>query len=1370
MRKLILALIAVAGTAFAGPVPPSSCPNCVLSTDQPQNAQINIGTATIRGTLTVSTVNVTNFNVADLTVTNIIGSGSGLSSLNASALASGTVPSARVVGSYTGITTLGTISGGAWEGDVVAPEFGGTGKNWSNVAQGNIPYFSGLGLMTTLSPGAVNRVLQSGGAGANPSWTGAPTLLGTNITAIPLANLVTGGTLPTAIGVADASLTVVSGSKITGNISGNAANIVGTLAIGQLGAGNLAADIVAQTLNDIGTPAGTFGGPQQSAQVTVNAQGRVTNIAQFAIPILSSSAARVDAPNDWIYPQTSQSSWTYNAPLLVRSSVNASAFFGDGSGLTNVSASVAPNSIDTNKLTTDAVTTIKIINAAVDSNKLAADAVTTLKILNASVTGAKLAASSVDTAKMTTDAVTTSKILNGSVTTAKLAASSVDTTKIVDGSVTNAKLAANSVDTAKIATDAVSNSQIINGAITPAKLSIAYLPLTGGTLSGAIAVAGTSVTANAFFGDGSHLTGVSGSSFSGGGVANTTTFFSSVTVIGNMDVQGSDFHAERGFFGDTTTGFISSFTFAGDLAMADGGNLDLHGQGVLTARSSVTASGMFTDSLLAESQITAPLILGPTPSGIAAPFINMSAGSAGQDMAVTLGDANGGPSAGSISVTAGSGAPDSGSHGGAITFTTGNGRLHSTPRHGGNYTINIGDADTADQNGSFVVHPPVGADLTYFNGDLTGGSASFASSSVTANAFFGDGSHLTGISSGGGDGITFISTTTAGVAISSDVAVEVNTALPVSLKVANHGLGQPAVEVYAKIDGDPAVIKLGYYDLSDVLVQNASIQTNPQQAGTPVTFQHVDTNGGFLQLTDSKVVIGNGATSGHVDVEAGTITATGSISAPTYFGDGSNLTGISAGSPSGPDGAVQFNNSGSLGGQDELFWDSTNTRLGIGLAPAFNAAQANIESLQYTAVTTGGAGNGISIQYTAGATAGSEVVGVTASSISVQIEDGVSTAGDIAAAILGNGPASALVAASTYAVPGLVSYWTMDEGAGTTLFDSVGSLDASFPSGTFVTGISSNGIDGTGGGATVNPFSLDMNTSDWTILTWAKISGGQVGGAIFGNYDGNGGSGSGAIPGWFYFIYGTGQCIVDTSAIGTTSACTLPAADSTWHHVAMTYTHGFPDVLNIYFDGVLNVTQNVAVVGRIGGTNPLLIGDSGPVAFAPFNGSLDEFGVVNRALTQPEIAAVVASTIYATSPATPQTVAPAASPVYLTGGLTANGLPEAALHVNGSIKMTDGNEASGNVLVSDASGVASWQNPSALTGVVARGVQVKTKAELDAITPALGDAYYCSDCTVPYDLCTTTAATLSGFRAVLNSAINTITPGTLVPKGCGTDE
>lgn len=63
-----------------------------------------------------------------------------------------------------------------------------------------------------------------------------------------------------------------------------------------------------------------------------------------------------------------------------------------------------------------------------------------------------------------------------------------------------------------------------------------------------------------------------------------------------------------------------------------------------------------------------------------------------------------------------------------------------------------------------------------------------------------------------------------------------------------------------------------------------------------------------------------------------------------------------------------------------------------------------------------------------------------------------------------------------------------------------------------------------------------------------------------------------------------------------------------------------------------------------------------------------------------------------------------------------------------------------------------------------------TKAQIDGMSPAVGDTIHCIDCTVPYDTCTGTAAVVSGYRAETYSAISTVVPGTLVPKGCGSGQ
>lgn len=78
--------------------------------------------------------------------------------------------------------------------------------------------------------------------------------------------------------------------------------------------------------------------------------------------------------------------------------------------------------------------------------------------------------------------------------------------------------------------------------------------------------------------------------------------------------------------------------------------------------------------------------------------------------------------------------------------------------------------------------------------------------------------------------------------------------------------------------------------------------------------------------------------------------------------------------------------------------------------PAETAATLEVQDLTYTAVDDlGQDGNNITIEYTAGGTAGSEVVTVTDTAISVEIEDGVSTATQIETAINASAAALALI-------------------------------------------------------------------------------------------------------------------------------------------------------------------------------------------------------------------------------------------------------------------------------------------------------------------------------------------------------------------------
>lgn len=73
-------------------------------------------------------------------------------------------------------------------------------------------------------------------------------------------------------------------------------------------------------------------------------------------------------------------------------------------------------------------------------------------------------------------------------------------------------------------------------------------------------------------------------------------------------------------------------------------------------------------------------------------------------------------------------------------------------------------------------------------------------------------------------------------------------------------------------------------------------------------------------------------------------------------------------------------------------------------------SSVKIQDLTFTSKLVGTAGNAITINYNSGATAGAEVVSIASTTqISVQIEDGVSTADQIADAIAAHGAANALV-------------------------------------------------------------------------------------------------------------------------------------------------------------------------------------------------------------------------------------------------------------------------------------------------------------------------------------------------------------------------
>lgn len=88
--------------------------------------------------------------------------------VSASNLTTGTVPSARVAGSYTGITGLGTVTVGTWSASTVAVTVGGTGL--TGYAIGDLIYASGTTTLAKLPTGTAAQYLRVNAGATAPEW------------------------------------------------------------------------------------------------------------------------------------------------------------------------------------------------------------------------------------------------------------------------------------------------------------------------------------------------------------------------------------------------------------------------------------------------------------------------------------------------------------------------------------------------------------------------------------------------------------------------------------------------------------------------------------------------------------------------------------------------------------------------------------------------------------------------------------------------------------------------------------------------------------------------------------------------------------------------------------------------------------------------------------------------------------------------------------------------------------------------------------------------------------------------------------------------------------------------------------------------
>ena len=109
--------------------------------------------ATIAGANTAVGAGANNYLLAVIAGANTaVGAGANAYASSATNLTSGTIPSARISGSYTGITGVGSLTAGTWTATSIGVLYGGTGGNDQATARSGL----GLGTMATQASSSVS--------------------------------------------------------------------------------------------------------------------------------------------------------------------------------------------------------------------------------------------------------------------------------------------------------------------------------------------------------------------------------------------------------------------------------------------------------------------------------------------------------------------------------------------------------------------------------------------------------------------------------------------------------------------------------------------------------------------------------------------------------------------------------------------------------------------------------------------------------------------------------------------------------------------------------------------------------------------------------------------------------------------------------------------------------------------------------------------------------------------------------------------------------------------------------------------------------------------------------------------------------------
>jgi hypothetical protein len=284
-------------------------------------------------------------------------------------------------------------------------------------------------------------------------------------------------------------------------------------------------------------------------------------------------------------------------------------------------------------------------------------------------------------------------------------------------------------------------------------------------------------------------------------------------------------------------------------------------------------------------------------------------------------------------------------------------------------------------------------------------------------------------------------------------------------------------------------------------------------------------------------------------------------------------------------------------------------------------------TLSWTVVTDGSAPAWLAVSPTNGVGNGAVTVSVASASLAAGVYRKAITVSAVGAT---NSPQTVTVTlANMVPVQGLVCYWALDEGLGTTATDASGSGNNGmlFNSPTWTAGKISGALSFNGVNNYVSTAALNLSgTRAVSVSLWANRTYSKAGGhtlfestADFNNST----TGFGLFPDDSSTCSGGGMLAGVRGNAGYNLKCYAQPTSGVWHHLVAVFdkSQSALNEVGLYVDGILQ-TANAQVFSSANtnnfGTNPLyLMSRGGSGEFN--NGVIDDFRVYSRALSVAEV-------------------------------------------------------------------------------------------------------------------------------------------------------